>query len=482
MHTYYKKIAIAFVFILLLSLILISSSCSRYKDDTWDAVLLGFPAKISPEVAGVNMGLYILKQTHEPLFRINDNGQYVSKLLLEWNRDDHFKTFTFCPNTNLIFSEGKSFDLDYFKSYLNNSLKKFNTAPSEISIYESNTNKNTHKCIQINFQKPSEYFLTYLTYYENAPSLKSKDERIEYGLGSYWVDSMDNMKIILKRKKSESGKFNSIILHNFNDSSLNLNDRKIEDFNRVLIAQLPSWLAKEYTSYDVSLLQTVNLVINVKDSNLREFIYNCIDINSFRHAFVPNQKDFLSIKNILPIGLRQAQEGLPKQECNKHIRAKVNGKSITFLNWKDDNIESLTNYLKNLKKEFNVNIKLKNVSLNEFINVVLTKPHPYQLTVVALDTVRPDYSAFYYYLAGYKDCLTDIEIPPIKATLTNIQNTKEFKDQLPFVDIINKEIEKNKIILPLYQEMRKFYYPPRIKGLMLGENYLEYPEVSELEI
>jgi len=53
---------------------------------TWDVLIKILPTNIVAREAGLNTALYVLKQIHEPLFRINDGDNYESRVLSSWGR------------------------------------------------------------------------------------------------------------------------------------------------------------------------------------------------------------------------------------------------------------------------------------------------------------------------------------------------------------------------------------------------------------
>lgn len=56
------------VFFLFIIGFLFASGCFR-KDDVYDALLIDLPLEITTDNAEINIVYYILKQTHEPLFK-----------------------------------------------------------------------------------------------------------------------------------------------------------------------------------------------------------------------------------------------------------------------------------------------------------------------------------------------------------------------------------------------------------------------------
>jgi hypothetical protein len=463
MRSYYEKIVI--LFLLMLSI----ASCSRKHDDvTWDIIAVGLPKIITPSVANINMGLYILKQTHEPFFRYRKRTELYSNLFKTWNRDLKYQRFNFCLKNDLYFNEEKKYTIRGLKSDLMKVIKKFN------SEYKLNIKNN---CIKISFNKSQNNFLDILTKYENSPSHSLPSSNWEDGLGPFYITGMGIKKISLERKEKVSNGYNFINFWSYSGANDNiLNQDGIEDYNRVLIQDLPTEKLKDYQKFNVALLQTINLVLNIKDRELRKNLFNCMDISDFRKAFMPKQKNFLDVGSILPIGIPFSKQGKIAQDCD--FSSIKRDEVIKFYNWNKSSSISLKGFFTNLKRKTGLNIEVIDISMNQFVDMVLKSPHPYDLTVVALDAIDVNYNAYFSPVIDKKSIL-DVK----RKRLDKLYN--KFKDTKPnefSVRSITSAISKEHLLLPLYQEVRDFYFPKHVKALTLGKNDLEYLEINELEL
>ncbi len=474
MHSSNKKIIISICILTIISLSIYFFKSKSKKDQTWEAIILGIPDKITPEIAPINMGYYILKQTHEPLFFWDDTiNQYRSNVLKRWTASIDFRSFTFCLDERKLFDNGKKFSFNLFVSFAKNVIEKFN---KDYKLDIANNN-----CVKINFKESQNNFLQFLSYYENSPSIPTDNPKIHLGLGAYKVVEFDEKSLTLTRKNPIRNGFNKIVFINYKGAKdPNLENKNIEDFNRIYIEDLPEWIKKEYANYPIMLFQTINLLINNHDKRIREYLYNCLNIEELRKAFMPKQNNFQDISNILPIGMVGASPQKPQQHCEKIIKL---NKSIElkFINWKEGTKDFFTNYFDLFYKKHNIRIKVEQITLNDLLKLAFNKPHPYDLAIVALDTVRPDYSAFYGYLIGEKNNLIDVDIP-ITDDLKELMLEEDSIKIVSLVKKINRKIHDSITILPLYQEVRDFYYPKNIKHLNLGRNFLEYPDVADLRL
>ncbi|MCT4642772.1 MAG: hypothetical protein N4A33_10805 [Bacteriovoracaceae bacterium] len=459
MRTYFKTLIVGLIFIL--------TSCSDNKDRNWNTIAVGLPKEVKPSIAQINMGLYVIKQTHEPILRPKNRNELYSQILSKWNRNKNNTAFKFCLKENLVFDDDMPYKQEEFHNHLKVITKKI---ASDVVIKKSN------QCSIVEFKGPQNDFLSYLAKYENAPSKKVTNRPWEIGLGPYKVVSLEDQKIKLIRKKPTDDGYNEIIFESYNGADDKILKRKeIEDFNRVLITDLPSWIKESYKEYNVALLQSVNLLINVKNKDERKYLFNCLDIEKFRQAFMPKQLSFTDIKTILPIGIPSAKKGKAAQNCKKLEKLSPKYK---FYNWNKSSSESLKNYFADLKEKTNILIEVVDITMDYFVEIILKNPHPYDLTVAALDAVSIDYDAF------YSPVLSDVSVIDFRddksQKLYNKFKTANKKGLI--LEDLNKAILESNLILPLYQEVRDFYYPKQIKNLNLGIDDLEYLEIGDLKI
>lgn len=464
MRSYISKISL-----LLLCWLLGSGGCTQV-DHTWDVLALGLPNMVTPAVASLNMGLYILKQTHEPFFRSDRDDNIFSNILTHWERTPDDTHFTFCPNQTLSFDKKQSFTPQFVAEYLQ---KIAATHDLQVSI------RIASDCVALVGDKPLPQLLHMLSDYEFAPSVASDNPKIEFGLGPYFVKQLTEKEVVLERKQPRSDGYNVIRFINYTGKGMSeLSDRTIEDFNRVYVEDLPDWLQHEYEKYDVSLLQSINLLINIPSAPIREAIYHCMDIQQLRAAFMPHQQHFADIATVLPIGMAGAVVGRAPQHC---ALANKLQQHVSFLNWKPDNIEPLTRVFADFEKRTGITITMHASSPTALLAAVNEKPHPYELTIVAIDAVKADYSAFFGYLIDGKRSLHDIGLPSATAicqqAIDGVDGTTNRT-----VDQCNAELANAAILLPLYQEVRSFFYPKSLKHIEIGKNFLEYPEIGDIRL
>ena len=60
------------------------------------------------------------------------------------------------------------------------------------------------------------------------------------------------------------------------------------------------------------------------------------------------------------------------------------------------------------------------------------------------------------------------------------KETDYFKKQAIGIEIA-EGIKDQALVLPLYQHMKRLYYPKAVKNVVLGKGFTEYPEVADLK-
>ncbi|HBB68111.1 MAG TPA: hypothetical protein DCZ93_12635 [Elusimicrobia bacterium] len=437
--------------------------------DAWQVLFTMLPARISTELAGLNIPLYILKQTHEPLLRQDDGQNFRSKILTSWSRNINSTEYAFCPDTSRSFDKDHPFSVAYLHGFIHSRTQAFD--PS-FTITE------TSACVKVKFTQKQTKYLSFLSLYDNAPTLKLIDGN-EAGLGEFRLTQLTKEEITLIRKHRVSNGYNAVICRLYRGvSDPNLQNREITDFNRIPETDIPEWVPKQSYSFVNMVLKVAVLALNVNDEKLRKLVFNCLDIQKLREAFYPHKKSFVQIQTVFPVGISGAKAGAPLQNCTKE---KFRGTTeLIFTAWRPYTAEAFKEYFKEFKRRYGVGIKVKVMAPSEFLQTALERPHPYNLTIIGLDATRPNYSAF---LDGIlpKDGFFDFDMPILAAEYENMRRESDAVIQTKLASALADEISDRSLLLPLYQDQRVFYYPSKIKNVIVGREFLEYPEVADFQ-
>ncbi|MFA6433647.1 MAG: hypothetical protein WCW52_03020 [Elusimicrobiales bacterium] len=465
MHCYHQT---KLIFLLLAACgVLCGCRKAEQRTDTWTVLLSDLPVRLFVADAGLNGTFYLLKQTHEPLFRQDDGEIFSSRLLEKWSRDIRSSEYLFCPDTSLRFDADNTFSMAFFYKYIRKTAKAFDQG-AEVEKHG--------ECVRIKLGSHSN-FLAYLSLFENAPTLK-RTEKIEVGLGAFSVETLSAEKVVLKRKQRVSNGYNAIVFHQYKGGGdPNLQNRQISDFNNIPSFEIPEWVKKDYRHFDSPILRSISLIINYPDKAVRKAVYNCLNYDSLRRAYVPRRKNFYDICNILPVGVPGAEAGPPRQECygiariNRHFE-------LTFLNLAYNNDKTLKEVLSAFHKRTGIKIVVRTYPDNQIDAALLQSPRRYNLAIVVMDAVRPNHEAFFDYLIK-KNGYFDTDNPALTHLYEKMLKEPDEEKKNSLAKVIAEKLDSEALVLPLYQNVATFYYPRNIKSIILGRGFIEYPEVAE---
>jgi len=427
------------------------------------------PARISTG-SMTNSVYYILKQTHEPLFRKDDGQNYSSNLLKKWDRSVDWSRYTFCPDAELAFESGQKFSLEFFREYLLGVTKKYTAA----AVVADSGNG----CLSVRFPAPRVGYLAYLSSYSNAPHVNIT-ENVESGLGKYSVTDMAKNKIVLARKKPVRDGYNKIVLYGMSAiSPKEYRSLDISDYNQISSFDIPEWVRRDYFSFDNLKLKSEVLIVNTPDAELREAVYNCFDVKKFRSAFIPLKKDFHDIRTVLPLGVPGAEGGLPEQLCDNRLKRAARGRTLTFCNWSGDNRETLKAYFDEIRIRTGLNIKLVNYEPSELAALIYKKPRAYDLLVVMVSAMKSEHKDF---LEAFLGANSVLDFPPaeVKMRYKKLLQEDAPQKQADLARQVAQGLANTHWLLTLYQGNDTVFYPKKINNLVVGKDFMEYPEVAD---
>lgn len=276
-------------------------ACARKQGHAWQALLPALPPRVSTELAGINVAHYILTQTHEPLFRTGDGMNFHSNLLREWSRSTDSKAYRFCPAPSLSFDPAHDFSLEFFRAHIDRVTRRLGAAYSVAQVYG---------CVSLEFEEEQPGYIEFLSSFENAPTIKQDDPRIETGLGPYRVAEFSAEKVVSVRQTPIPDGYNEIIVRLYaGPQDPELGNRATTDFNYIPPNGLPGWVKTDYQDIGGSLPKSYNLFINHPDQKIRKIVYDCLDVDALRRAYFPARSVFPDLMTLLPVGFRALGRG-----------------------------------------------------------------------------------------------------------------------------------------------------------------------------
>lgn len=434
--------------------------------DTWGVLVPGLPARVSTADEDNNVSFYILKQTHEPVFRRPDGENYSSRILSNWSRSLDYKLFSFCLKPGLYFGPGNPYRVENFAAHVSSLTVGFD---SEARV------KSDSRCVYVEFPHARKDFLYFWTQYRNAPTRVS-GAAVEIGLGQFSVRSLSKEKIELESKTSVGGGYSRIVLSEFQgEDDPRLRSEETKDFNLINSEMVPDWVKESFLSFDNPEMKSVILVINHPDPAVRARIYGCVDIAGLREAYFPGKTDFYDIATVLPLGVPGAEAGLPVRRCAK---SGMSG-DLRMANWMKGNDAQMKSFVERFERESGLRLKLERYSAGEFAAAYSRSPKPFELSVIL---VYVSYSPKDFFKMFFtRGELYDFDLGRFSGGYAKVVGSAgEARSEDAYAELAGL-IARNALALPLYQSKRKLYYPKEIKNLTVGRGILEYPEVAEFK-
>lgn len=443
-----------------------AAGLSRKNTGTWTVLVPDIPARILLDGSNSTM-IYVVKQTHLPLFRKEDGQNYTSDVLRSWSRDLESRKYVFCPDQSLGFDGRRRFDLAYFSGYLREVTAKYSGDFVQTEAAG---------CAAVEFRVPRRGYLDYLSLYSNSPSVPGGGA-YDVGLGPFEIVSLEKDRITLARKKTVANGYNRIVIGAYRgEKDPRLAENSGTDYNNLSVVDKPAWLDRAYAGFENLELRSANLVINHNDPEVRRFLYNCIDVREFRSAFMPKRKDFSDLGTVLPMGIPGARPGLPAQSCRAYS-GKLKA-PILLLNHRDDNEVPLAAFVRNFLAKTGVKLTVAKVSASELVAALNSPRHPYNLAVINVDTMNADYKYFFKDFAEKEGFLSGFD-PGLRSVYLSMLKEDDPETKTRLAVRLAEGLGEQGCLLPLYQNTRTLYYPGKIKNLKVGSGFLEYPEVAE---
>ena len=461
-----KKAGLALAAFAVLCAALWGLSVTRNGTKEWGALLSALFDRISTKNI-TNSVYYILKQTHEPVFRKDDGQNYTTKVLSSWSRSADSSRYVLCPDTSLHFDDSRPFSSEYFNGYLRAVTASYDPTATVTS---------NGGCCIVTFRRGRSGYLDFLSQYENTPTIDNGVYQL--GLGAYRVSEISKDKITLARKEPVAHGYNKIVFYDYKGGNdPNLHNKAVKDFNRIAPFDVPEHVRKDFLSFENLGLKSEVLLINVADEKIRKVLYNCIDVDAFRRAYFPKKQSFYNIQTVFPLGIPGARAGLPFQD--RQLCKKSNPtRPIILANWRKDNIPQIKEFAAAFRKRTGINIKVVNYNANALAASLSKRPRAYDLLVIMLSAMRAEQQDFLSSFAG-KGSYLDYDVAGLNAEYAALLNEDAREPRSRLAERIANKLTRHYAALTLYQGNDTVYYPREIKNLVVGSELMEYPEVAD---
>lgn len=240
---------------------------------------------------------------------------------------------------------------------------------------------------------------------------------------------------------------------------------------------MPENRLKRFKAFDNIPLKSSGLVLVTPDKELRRIIYNCMDTRRLRNAVYPQKMGFTDIATILPVGVPGGRPGTPAQEC-RVSKARYAGKTVVMAAVDRNNGAQLQEMADIFYGKTGVKLSIELYSAGDLVKKLFKRPHPYDMVPIVFSVVQPEYETFFKDFS-VKDGFLDYDLPKVSELRKTLLESDEDREKSALAVHIADELARKAAVLPLYQEVRKFYYPAEIRNLSIGRGFTEYPEVAD---
>lgn len=410
--------------------------------ETYRVMLPEIPERINYKDYKINYNFFILNQLYEPLLKITGNG-FQSRILSFWNSSHNSKEFKLCYNDGLSFSNGKDISLKTFKTGLEGILDRMNYSYSLVPV--------DSKCVRIFLKKSEPDFFKRLVSFEFV--LTYEDEGGIYGISPYEIESfIPGESLVLTTKKPF--RFKKILFKKSFDFE-RISPLEVHEYNFMKKEVIPEIVKEKFRRFSYFLVEATYLLINIKNSKIREILFNCLDRKKLHEIVYGNIYSLKKMNTFFPLGVFENLNPKIEQKCiYPSLKNKV---QFTFYYFeKNSNGELLINYMNEKLKSIGISIKLKKIEIGEFVKILQSNEKKYDLAIIAHGgrSIEEYLSSFFNSNFRYR-------------VLNEAENFEKTNKRLNIKQSVNYLVNKRPV-LPLVQLKKFFYYPAEIEIPKVG--------------
>lgn len=460
----------ALILLFIFSLFVLSCDGSLH---TWRVAIVGIPSRISPRDIHLLTTSYIIKQTHEPLFKKDGVNSYLSTILDSWSRGADYSSYKLCVGKPKKFSVDRFFKTADLKIHIEKVFNKYSHPKYKMNLKDD--------CLEIEFSEAYRSFLEIMSDLENSPSLPSSIAKVDDGLGDFQVVVYSKDLVKLKRKTMVRGFIEEVY---FYDIEAIKHDKellsKLDDINHVFLSSIKDIPKAKFTFFDYKPLKEYVLLINHPDVNLRKAIFNCINIEQLRLGAYLDETNYIDISTLIPFGIPGGERGLISRDCRGQFSyRKFRKKPIELKIWENIDEEKIYQAFSSVFVEPpKQSVSIKKESYTELIKDVSQKN--YDLFLVVVDTQGSSYVPFFEYVFDEARSFLNFESSEGHRLFRILKETRDFREQLSIALELQKIIFAENLVLPLYQPIRRFYYPKKVSGVFVLDDFLDFPQLNKV--
>lgn len=336
-----------------------------------------FSYALKPESFQYHPMVFILKQLHEPLFTRTSEG-IRSNILSNWVSSSDFKEYQLCLKPDVYFSNDKKLNIENLKQNLEYfSKKKYFTAKVDsIGVLKD--------CIKIKFQSSYYGFIDDLQSLKmSIIDLETVNNEIPVGISEYKVESYTKQKLTLRARNQLVHKpyFDIVNIIAIGSSPQKIDTLlQFQEINLLRSTQLPSQneLKMNFKEIEIYDIQGVYILLNHKDNQIRELMFNCINRESLSKALNLDVKSYPN--TILP---EESGVSVPFiQNCRSSFKFKSKRELNLLYYYEKEKVDAVAKAFSDIEN-LNIKIKLNHKSKSDaFIDL---EKKNYDVAIIRID-------------------------------------------------------------------------------------------------
>lgn len=428
------------------------------------------PPRIDPADSHINFHLYVIKQLHEPLFSSSAMGKPSSRILDRWSASADAREYTFCLKPELKYSSSKRVTQeDLWENFKFFSEHGYLGRPIKAHRFEDG-------CLAVAFDAPYPR-LTWdlMSFKTSVADPSTRGERVVVGISPYRVVEMGD-KII--RLRAERGvRYRDISFHYWRPGDEALFSG-FDDINMVVANDIPADIDEYMNRYDLPLLKIYGVLINSANSELRNYLFNCLDIDVLRGMIDGKKKAFRDVGGALPLGMPGAIAGRVAQSCpQKPLPRRMKAKMVTFY---EDCVPKMQEYLNKRLGPLGIDAEVVSVDSNEMSYYLWSAEKPYDMAIVGIDSPLPEPISFFANFLPGESGVTTVRNKTLESI---VQGYSDFAPDAQREDQMlraNAAVIEAHQVLPLYQADSPLYYSKRVSHVSADQFLIGIPKIEEL--
>ncbi|MBF0364151.1 MAG: hypothetical protein HQK50_01185 [Oligoflexia bacterium] len=440
------------------------------EGETYKVVIPSVPDSLSYNDFSYTQHYFILNQLHKRMFTNVTESSYETELFKTVKVHGNHKNFEFCLNPDIEFSNGRTLTVSIIKENIDFFYKK-----GIIKQLPKGYNA-TSDCLSISFADPYLDFIFDLSF-ERAVIADpvSFNDKFLIGLSKYKIANIVKGKKLELIAYKEKPFIDKIIFYKWTkdekeQKEIGYKTSDIDDFNRVAFMDKDPQLQKVLSNYNrMSFLSYLvsTLIINMKDDKLRKIVWNCLDANDLRNAYLVNGIKLEGQIGLLPKNFAGSGQYDVKQNCKYQKLRKIH--KLILLSFRKEFVAALKDaVIKSKLKSLNIDVDVRYADESEIINKFKTQNYDLIFITFIIDHINY-IKNFDIHSSSQEESITQVKNKIVDKYLNLYSNNLPYETRMEYLSLVDRSVVDNAQLLVQGQVYRDYYFPRKFK---LKENFV----------